>query len=442
MSKEELQRFYEGKQKKPNLYDYDQEGNLIEKNKKGEIIKTIPLPIYRFPTFEEYDEMEKQRNEQIAKASKDFNDARKRLRELLEDPDVSKSEIFKQNNAIAQADIVLQKARFPLQYVNITGGAEGSIEIRQLNFDQPNEKRKYPYHIAMLETSPFTLQNKYVRVGVLPKKAMVSIQQAKEGAEKGEPVILFSEPDTNDYGFLSLSWAVDLEYNGTVYQSAKQAIYAEIAKAFHDDANLKMIMIAENPDAIVYELKNIPGDADVNEPKWNDLLNRYIYDINLIKFKKYPELGQRLLQTQKANLGAYLPNDNQLGIGISIDNIQSKDPINWTGQNLLGKALMSIREQIRSEQEALMQQVEAKPVKKPQFKIKINPKIGSVAAAPAPVEPDVIPPAAAELDVPIVPLKADVVESVPASIAMVSDVSIPSQRRVPRIASKSYSTQP
>jgi hypothetical protein len=224
MSKEELQRFYEGKQKKPNLYDYDQEGNLIEKNKKGEIIKTIPLPIYRFPTFEEYDEMEKQRNEQIAKASKDFNDARKRLRELLEDPDVSKSEIFKQNNAIAQADIVLQKARFPLQYVNITGGAEGSIEIRQLNFDQPNEKRKYPYHIAMLETSPFTLQNKYVRVGVLPKKAMVSIQQAKEGAEKGEPVILFSEPDTNDYGFLSLSWAVDLEYNGTVYQSAKQAI--------------------------------------------------------------------------------------------------------------------------------------------------------------------------------------------------------------------------
>jgi ribA/ribD-fused uncharacterized protein len=257
---------------------------------------------------------------------------------------------------------------------------------------------------------------------------MVSIQQAKQQLQKGESVILFSEPETNDYGFMSLSWVVDLEYNGTIYQSAKQGIYAEIAKAFNDNANLQMIMIAENPDAIVYGLKDVPGEPDANEPKWNELLNRLLYDMNLIKFKKYPELGQRLLETQQANLGAYLPNDNQLGIGISLDNIQSKDPNNWTGQNLLGKALMDIRRQIRDEQEMAMQlQAEAKPVRKPQsFKIKINPKGKSVVSDAA------VPPPA----VPVAPAPQT------NTTGSVANSSTSMQRRVPIIVSKSYSAQP
>ena len=53
------------------------------------------------------------------------------------------------------------------------------------------------------------------------------------------------------------------------------------------------------------------------------------------------------METKTAVLGAYIPNDNLIGIGLSLDNIQSKNPINWTGQNLLGKALMDIREKFR-----------------------------------------------------------------------------------------------
>jgi len=55
------------------------------------------------------------------------------------------------------------------------------------------------------------------------------------------------------------------------------------------------------------------------------------------------------LETKTAVLGAYIPNDNLIGIGLSLDNIQSKNPINWTGQNLLGKALMDIREKFRAD---------------------------------------------------------------------------------------------
>jgi 1-deoxy-D-xylulose 5-phosphate reductoisomerase len=71
MSAEELKKFYKAKSKKPEQYGYDDNGNLIELNKEGTVIKTIALPDYRTPTYEEFDEMEEQRSKQIALANKE-----------------------------------------------------------------------------------------------------------------------------------------------------------------------------------------------------------------------------------------------------------------------------------------------------------------------------------------------------------------------------------
>jgi hypothetical protein len=56
-----------------------------------------------------------------------------------------------------------------------------------------------------------------------------------------------------------------------------------------------------------------------------------------------------------------------------LDNVQSKNPINWTGQNLLGKALMDIREQIREERNIALQPP-TQPIKPPSRGIKIKRK--------------------------------------------------------------------
>ena len=69
MSAEELKRFYKAKAKKPELFDYDDDGNLVELNKEGSVIKTYSLPNYRPPTYEEIDEMESKRTEAIAIAN-------------------------------------------------------------------------------------------------------------------------------------------------------------------------------------------------------------------------------------------------------------------------------------------------------------------------------------------------------------------------------------
>lgn len=365
MSESELKRYYKEKAKKPALYDYDDDGNLIEKNREGAVIKTVALPTYRPPTFEEYDEMEHTRMEKIAIATKEFEDARKELREVLSRPDTLDSDIVTLNTKVSEADIRLQAIRFPLRYIEIEEG----LNIRDMDFTQINEKRKYPFGIAVLKTRPFTLQEQYVRIGKMAPKPLVSVTEARAAEDASITVILFEDPDTNDFGFLSLSWVVNIEFKGTKYRSAKHAIAAELAKTFNDTANLEKIMAAETPDEITYSLENVPGDASANEIKWNTTLKGLLYDINIVKFT-YPELKLRLLETKSAQLGAYIPDDNLLGIGISLDNIQSKNPINWTGQNLLGKALMDIRQKFKADMDKEQASIVAAAPKR-----RIRPKI-------------------------------------------------------------------
>ena len=388
MSAEELKKFYKARVKKPDLYTYDEDGNLVELNKEGSVTKTIPLPDYRPPTFEEFDEMEQKRLEAIAVANKEFEDARRDLRAALSNPEIPDSEVLRINRKVKEADIKLQAIRFPLQYIELDDG----IPINKVEFDKSYEKRKFPYPFFFLKERPFTLQEQYVRIGKVAAKPLVSVAELKAAADAASVpvVILFQDPETNDYGFLSLKWTVELEFNGTMYNSAHQAIAAELAKAFNDQEGLQRIMLADTPDEVVYRLDNVPGDADANETKWNDTTKQLLYDVNIAKFNQYPELSARLLETKTAMLGAYVPDDTLIGIGISLDSVQSKNPINWTGQNLLGKALMDIREKLKTDREMAAAQAAAvapQPVprrKKPS--LAVQPVVEEVGAAPGTVD--------------------------------------------------------
>lgn len=358
MSQDELNKFYKLRLKKPSLYTYNDNGDLIELNKEGNVINTITLPEYRKPTYEEYDSMEEKRMQMIAEANKEYEDARRELRELTSKIGANNSDILRLNRKVSELDIKLQSIRFPLRYIE---EIKSGIEIKDIDFNSPNEKRKYQYPFYILKTAQFNLQDQYVRIGKEPEKPLLSVIQVNKLMNQQLPVILFSEPTTNDYGFLSLKWAVQIEYNSTVYNSVHQAISAELAKKFNDTDNLQKIMIAETPDEIVYTVSNVPGDIELNETKWNAYTKQLLYDINIAKFNQYPELASRLIETQNAIIGAYLPNDNLIGIGISLDNIQSKNPVNWSGQNILGKALMDIRNKLREERQMkvqLLQQTE------------------------------------------------------------------------------------
>jgi ribA/ribD-fused uncharacterized protein len=238
------------------------------------------------------------------------------------------------------------------------------------------------------------------------------VAEARAAEDATLQVVLFSEPETNDYGYLSLKWAVELEFNGTIYNSAQQAVYAEIAKSFNDQEGLQRIMLADTPDGIHYQLSDVPGEPDANEARWNDMIKRLIYDVNLLKFNQYPELAGRLLETKNAALGAYIPDDNLLGIGISLDNIQSKNPVHWTGQNLLGKALMEIRDKIRAEREVRAVAAQAAQAEAP----KPVPRRKKPVAAPAAGVTDATVPAEA-----VAPAVTVAPPAVPAAAAVAAE---------------------
>ncbi len=398
------------------LFDYDDDGNLVEKNKDGGIVKTIALPNYRPLSFEEFDEMDKRRDEAIAIATKEFEDARNALYQEYQNPERNPKTIIQLNRKMMEADQQLQFSRFPLRYVS----KENGIIIRTIDFKQPTEVRKFPYDIAIFKTNPYLLQEQYVRQGEAPPKPIISMSELQEEKSKEVPIILFEKTDGNEFGFLSLDWAVQIPFNSMNYHSVKQALAAELAKQFNDQNHLDEILQTESPEEITYSLKDVPGDKDANEAKWNENTKKLLYDINLVKFTQYPELGNRLLETKNAILGAYFPDDTLMGIGISLDRLESKNPIHWTGQNILGKVLMEIREYLKNKQPS----VEAKPVsvkrKKPVQKSLTDSTQSSSSTSIKPVS--------------LVPT----ITSTPASIAPSIALSTPNQ--IPTVASMPIST--
>jgi ribA/ribD-fused uncharacterized protein len=352
MSDRDLTRFYELKAKevtakhnkkstKPLRFGYDADGNLTEQD--GSNLKTIPLPTYRAPSLEELDEMETQRMNAIADANKAFDRARSELYEAIHTAGVTDPSVVSGlNRKVLEADQRLQVVRFPLRYV----AKVYPVKIRDLDFNKIQEVRKFPYQIAVLETNPFPLQDQYVRIGIAAPRPLISVEEAQ--AQADETILVFAEPDSNPQGFLSLSWPVDLIIGGRPYRSAKQALAGELAMHFKDEANYKKISEAESADAVSYSIENTPGGKDKNQGEWNKKQSELIYSVNRVKFTAYPALAKQLLDTKYAILGAYLPNDTILGIGISINDPKATIRKNWSGQNELGQALMKLREEIRA----------------------------------------------------------------------------------------------
>jgi len=340
----EVRRFYKDRAKAIDTdwkrFDYDEEGNMVERtqNEEGQyvVVKTIALPTYRPLTYEERDTMERLRQEAIAEATTLFETARRALYDASrgsneQNEKEQEKDLLALNRAVRDAEYELYRARFPLRSIT----RDSSVQIRKMDFSQ-TDKRLLPFDVWIASTFPFSLQNYYVREGesVAPLQSVAELQQQR--------VILFSTPDANEHGYLSLEWAVDLEFQGTMYHSAKQAVYAEMAKIAGDEEGLRAIMEKDSPLLIHYERKG-------SEEEWKMNLARLLYEVNLQKFTRYAELKDMLLQTGTDVLGASVPYDALVGIGLSMDRKEATQQEYWTGENLLGRALMEVRRVLREQ---------------------------------------------------------------------------------------------
>ena len=118
---------------------------------------------------------------------------------------------------------------------------------------------------------------------------------------------------------------------------------AEKARIFGDEETRQRIMKEEEPGII----KDLGREVKGFDPEiWDQHKFDVVVKGNLAKFGQNEKLLKFLLNTGSAILVEASPYDRVWGIGMREDNKDAKDAEKWYGINLLGFALMVVRDKL------------------------------------------------------------------------------------------------
>ena len=173
-------------------------------------------------------------------------------------------------------------------------------------------------------------------------------EQQKAG--KKFDFVFFFEPSKNTKMAESVTknclsqWTTcEFEVDGETYNCAEQYMMAEKARIFGDEETREKIMKETQADKIKELGREVKGfDPEV----WNQHKFNVVVKGNLAKFGQNPPLLEFLKKTGSAVLVEASPYDNVWGIGMKEGDKDIEDAEKWFGINLLGFALMVVRDQL------------------------------------------------------------------------------------------------
>ena len=154
----------------------------------------------------------------------------------------------------------------------------------------------------------------------------------------------------DDYGCFSNWYRADFEYAGRKYTSVEQYMMYQKAAMFGARELAEQIMATDDP-AEIKKLgrSEIPAfDAEVWDKTCYTIVKRGVF----AKFNQNPQLADLLLSTGSKVLGEASLNDRKWGIGVDCCDDGRFKVSGWKGQNLLGRALMEVRAELRAAQRA------------------------------------------------------------------------------------------
>lgn len=131
------------------------------------------------------------------------------------------------------------------------------------------------------------------------------------------------------------------------FANSEQAMMYEKAQLMGDTETAAKILKTPNPKAV----KALGREVRFwNENLWETNRVRIMVKVCLAKFKSNSELTRQLLETGKRVIVEASPYDKIWGIGMRENDEGVENPKNWQGLNLLGVALMEVREILYKEQ--------------------------------------------------------------------------------------------
>ncbi|MCJ8313236.1 MAG: NADAR family protein [Saccharospirillaceae bacterium] len=167
-------------------------------------------------------------------------------------------------------------------------------------------------------------------------------------AKGGQPKYLFfwghkHKDDNVTKACFSQWFESSFKEDGISFKTAEHYMMYQKAVLFGDKDISKKVIVATNPGAakaLGRQIKKFDNDI------WLQHRFEIVINANVLKFSQNKELKEFLLKTKDRVLVEASPVDNIWGIGLAADNINSQNPYNWKGPNLLGFALMVVRDKL------------------------------------------------------------------------------------------------
>lgn len=134
------------------------------------------------------------------------------------------------------------------------------------------------------------------------------------------------------------------EVAGVQYHTTEQYMMASKARLFGDDEVFNDIMEASNP----YDYKKLGRKIrGFEQALWDARKYDIVVEGNKAKFGQNADIREFILSTGDAILVEASPYDKIWGIGLDRETAQKGTVEQWQGENLLGCALMDVRDWLR-----------------------------------------------------------------------------------------------
>ena len=153
------------------------------------------------------------------------------------------------------------------------------------------------------------------------------------------------QKDTVDKSCFSQWFPAAFTADGDTYATAEHWMMAEKARLFADEAVRQRVLAAKSPG----EAKKLGRQVKNFDPaRWDEVKFNLVVAGNYHKFSQHPALRDYLLGTGDQVLVEASPVDAIWGNGLAADHPDAAQPARWPGENLLGFALMAVRDQLRT----------------------------------------------------------------------------------------------
>lgn len=154
-------------------------------------------------------------------------------------------------------------------------------------------------------------------------------------------IVTFWSEKNSRVGMYSQWYLAPMTIDGQSFNCCEQWMMYSKAILFKDLDVANKILATNDPRTIKALGRTV---KNFDSAIWDENKFQLVYKGNLSKFSQHEELKTILLATGNKLLIEASPYDKIWGVGLSYDDQRILDTDTWLGENLLGKAIMQVRE--------------------------------------------------------------------------------------------------